>query len=295
MERMHSNSHHLGPRRRRILALALAALFLVPAAGASEVLSVFAGVEPVRYLARAVGGDRVSAAVLVPPGQSPHTFEPTPRQLTALERADLYLSAGMPFEAAWVERLSEALPRLRVTRLVSESGDHDHEGDHADPHPWTDPLASIALADRIRRALTDADPAGADAYLEGFRTVSRALEAAHGEMASVLGPFEGRVFVVYHPAWSALAGRYGLRQLAVESAGKSPGARHLTEVITGARQAGACAVFVQPQFSTRAAQQVARALDVPVVALDPLGGDLARRLPEVSRTLARYLEQPCPR
>lgn len=295
MHRMHPHAHGHGSRRRRFLVLAY--LTFLPATVAAQVLSVFTGVEPVRHLAESVGGDRVNVSVLVPPGQSPHTFEPSPRQLAGLQGADLYLSAGMPFEDAWVARLREALPGLELVHLLADAGgaSHGHDHERTDPHPWTDPLAAIGLADTIRQVLAEADPDGATGYDARFRALRQAMEAAHREMTDILEPVRGRLFVVYHPAWGALAERFGLRQVAVESAGKSPGARHLTEVITEARRAGACAVFVQPQFSTRAAEQVARALDVPVVALDPLSGDLARHLPATARTLAHYLEQPCPR
>lgn len=273
----------------------LAWIVLLPSAATAAPLSVFAGVEPVRYLVEAVGGDRVSASVLVPPGQSPHTFSPSPGQLAGLERADLYFAAAMPFEEAWVPRMGKALPHLGVVPLLDDTPHHGHGHDHEDPHPWTDPLQAIALADRIRRALGEADPEGASRYEARFRALERDLRGAHRDMAETLAPVRGRSFVVYHPAWGALAGRYGLRQLAVEASGKSPGARHLAELITEARRSRACAVFVQPQYSTRAARTVADALDVPVVTLDPLSGDLVRDLPRVAGTLARYMERPCPR
>lgn len=265
-----------------------------PAVAAGS-LTVFAGVEPVRYLAAAVGGDRVDVAVLVPPGQNPHTFEPSPRQLAALETADLYLAIGMPFEDAWTARLKQAMPGLRVVNLASgPSAGHVHGAEHGDPHPWTDPLRAVEIGRAIQDALSEADPAGASCYRAGFDDLAAALHAAHEEMARALEPVRGRSFFVYHPAWGALADRYGLRQVAVEAAGKSPGGRHLAGVISRARDAGACAVFVQPQFSDRAAARVAEDLGARVVELDPMAGDLAARLPGVARTLARYLEQPCP-
>lgn len=268
--------------------LAAVLLAFSPAAGA---VSVFAGVEPVGYLARAVGGDRVEVRVLVPPGQSPHTFEPRPRQLAALEGAELYFAVGMPFEEAWVPRLEASLTGLRVSRLAV----HDHGDEHTDPHPWTDPLTAIDLARRIAADLVESDPPGRGLYQERLASLTGALESAHREMERLLAPVRGGAFVVYHPSWGALARRYGLEQLAVEDDGKSPGARHLAELITRARRAGACAVFVQPQFSRRAAQQVAAELDVPLVTLDPMQGDLPRHLVEVARTISRYMEKECPR
>lgn len=282
-------------RRRRLLEALAAGLLLLlgPARAAPESITVFAGVEPVGWLARAVGGERVSVRVLVPPGQSPHSFEPTPRQLAAMERAGLYVAVGMPFEAAWVPRLQDALPDLRLVELLPAGAGHDHG--RADPHPWTDPLDATGLAARIRDALVEIDPGGRAQYESGFRELAEALEVAHDAMAGALAPVRGRAFLVYHPAWGALAARYGLRQLAVEADGKAPGARSLANLITRAREEGVCALFVQPQFSTRAATQVARALEAELVTLDPLAGDLARGLPEVARTLARYMESPCPR
>lgn len=295
MSRMMSRRCLPGRVRRRLPALAHVCLLLFPLSGAAEALSVFTGVEPVRQLAKAVGGDRVRVAVLVPPGQSPHTFEPSPRQLAALERADLYFAAGMPFEAAWVARLQGALPRLRVVHLLPGAADHGHDHEREDPHPWTDPLAAIVLADRIRRGLAQADPAGAQGYDARFRALERRLTAAHRGMAAILEPHRGRAFVVYHPAWGALAERFALRQLAVESAGKSPGARHLVEVITRARDEDACAVFVQPQVSRRAAEVVANAVGAEVVVMDPLAPGLIDDFRDVAAELARQMERPCPR
>lgn len=262
---------------------------------AAGTLSVFAGVEPVRYLAAAVGGDRVDVAVLVPPGQNPHSFEPSPRQVAALESADLYLATGMPFEDAWTARLKQAMPGLRVVNLASgPSAGHDHGAKHGDPHPWTDPLRAVEIGRAVQDALSEADPAGASRYQAGFDDLAAALHAAHEAMARSLEPVRGRSIFVYHPAWGALADRYGLRQVAVEAAGKSPGGRHLAGVIEQAREAGACAIFAQPQFSDRAAARVAEELGARMVELDPMAGDLPAHLPCVARTLARYLEQPCP-
>lgn len=290
MDRMKAIVHSSRRTGHATAVLALLA-FAVGASSADNRLSVFAGVEPIRYLAQAIGGDRVTAHVLVPPGQSPHTFEPTPRQLAALEDARLYFAAGMPFEAAWVERLRGSVTGLEVVHLVAPEGAKGHS--HADPHPWTDPLLVVELAARIRDALSAADPGGSAIYASGFWGLRRSLLEAHAEMARLLGPFKNRAFVVYHPAWGAFAERYGLRQLPVEASGKSPGARALAGLITEARSAGACAVFVQPQFSRRAPGRVAEALGVPLVPLDPLAANLPEHLPEVARTLARYLEQPC--
>ncbi|HSO18868.1 MAG TPA: cation ABC transporter substrate-binding protein, partial [Desulfosarcina sp.] len=52
----------------------------------------------------------------------------------------------------------------------------------------------------------------------------------------------------------------------------------LRELIVQARADNIKVVFVQPQFSARSAEQIARAIDGRVVAVDPLAGKWAANL-----------------
>lgn len=282
----------------RIAGAGLALLLCLAMAHAARAeMTVFAGVAPVGFLAERIGGDGVRVHVLVPAGQSPHTFEPTPGQLSALAGADLYLAAGMPFESAWVPRLLGAVPGLRVATVAEPHG-HDHETRHGDPagdpHAWTSPAGAAAMAVRVRDAMIAADPAGEARYRDNTRALLGELEALEREVARMLAPVRGRPLVVYHPAWGALAGDFGLEQIAIERQGKAPGARHIVEVIERAREVGVCAVFVQPQVSRRAAEVVARAIGAEVVALDPMAPGLIANIRHVAGELAVRLGRPCP-
>jgi zinc transport system substrate-binding protein len=75
---------------------------------------VSTSVLPLATFVERVGGERVSVHTLVQPGHSPHTYEPTPRQITALANADIYFRVGMPFEDAWMPR---SPPRIRTCPL----------------------------------------------------------------------------------------------------------------------------------------------------------------------------------
>jgi zinc transport system substrate-binding protein len=70
-------------------------------------LTALAGIQPIAYLVERIGGEHVEARVLLPPGQDPHTFELTPRQVAALGASKLFFQAGMPFENLMVERIKE--------------------------------------------------------------------------------------------------------------------------------------------------------------------------------------------
>ena len=65
---------------------------------AEERVKVFVSILPQAFFVEQVGGSRVEIDVLVGPGQSPATYEPTPKQMARLPRADIYFSIGVPFE-----------------------------------------------------------------------------------------------------------------------------------------------------------------------------------------------------
>jgi zinc transport system substrate-binding protein len=80
-------------------------------------VSVVVSVLPLATFANAVGGDRVAVRTMVLPGQSPATYDPSPKQIAALADADLYMRVGVPFEAAWMKRIQAANPDMPVLDL----------------------------------------------------------------------------------------------------------------------------------------------------------------------------------
>ncbi|MFC1753725.1 metal ABC transporter solute-binding protein, Zn/Mn family [Thermoproteota archaeon] len=71
---------------------------------------------PFTHFIEQIGSENVSVTTLVPPGASPHSYEPKPQQLKALENADLYVSvgSGIEFELTWMDKLLEVNPDLDV-------------------------------------------------------------------------------------------------------------------------------------------------------------------------------------
>ncbi|MGD2020689.1 MAG: zinc ABC transporter substrate-binding protein [Thiohalocapsa sp.] len=293
-----------GLRRRssgRLLVAALLATVLpmTAVASAPKQLSVFVSVLPLATFAERIGGERVAVRAMVQPGHSPATYEPTPRQITALADADLYLRVGVPFEDAWMQRISATNPDMPVVDLrdgltlrpqaahTHDHGDgarHQQEGPRMDAHVWTSPRLVRQMAETIRAALTELDPAGAETYAANLAALDAALAALDAALQEQMGGLENRSFLVYHPAWGYFADAYGLSQVPIEYEGKEPGARRLTALIEQAQKNNARVILVQPQFDQRAAGQVARAIGGRVETVDPLSPDYfatLRRLAEI--------------
>ena len=272
--------------------LAVVAAALPGAAG--EPLEVWVSIPPMLEIVGRVGGDRVHAQALLAPGASPHTFEPTPRQLAGLWEADLFLGIGVSFETPLLAKIASMRPDLAVadcSREVELAPIDDahldaHPAERFDPHTWLDPVLVKVEAAAVRDELCRLSPADCAALDANLASYLADLEAAHRRIETMLAPYRGRTLLVFHPAYGYFARRYGLEQVAVEVGGKEPTPRQLGLLVEQAKASGATALFVQPQVRGSAAAAVAEALGCPLVELDPLAADLSANLERMARDIA---------
>ncbi len=279
----------------KAIAFAIA-LWALPASGACAPLQVFVSILPQKCFVERVGGSHVAVSVMVGPGQSPATYEPTPRQMAALSTARLYFSVGVAFEDTWMKRILAANPGLRQVpmqrgvALLPLTGPDGRPTAGTDPHTWTSPRRVMRMAANIRDALIEADPAHRGGYESNYKAFAAQLEALDREIRATLAPVQGRSFMVFHPSWGYFAQDYGLRQIPIEAEGKEPGARALAQAIDLGKRERVRAIFVQVQFSHRAAETVAAAIGARVVAVDPLAEDYPQNLRRVAHQLVEALQ-----
>lgn len=126
------------------LILAMAAGLCIgvhPALGSESKVGVVASILPIAYVAQELGGERAQVDVLVPPGGSPHTFEPVPSDMVKVQRARLFLRAGAGLDA-WSNKLRGAASHeLETVTLIAVPGlnpleggdDHDDHGHGKEP------------------------------------------------------------------------------------------------------------------------------------------------------------------
>ncbi len=238
-------------------------------------LLVAASIPPIADFVREVGGDRVDVLLMVPPGASPHTYEPTPSQMRQLAQARLLFINGVGLEF-WAEKAADAAgPSLQVVVLskgMEILGKTAHGG--GNPHIWLSPVRAQEYVKRIRDALIAADPDGADEYRANADAYLKQLQGLDAEIRTAVKTFKSREMVTFHASWAYFIHDYGLHQAAVleTTPGKEPSAAEIARIVEIIRKTHAPAVFAEPQFSPRAAQVIADEAGVPVLTLDPLGG-----------------------
>lgn len=254
---------------------------------------------PQRYFLERIGGNRVAAIVLVGPGQSPHSYEPTPSQMASLSKARAWILSGTDFEIGLRPKIEAQLPALAIvdgTKGVTfrelQEGEMEHEGEHDDEHgeashdgeadvhgtnidrhTWLGYEASRIIAGNIRDALVAVDPEGRAAYDANLASLISDIDATFTDLKAALSPLSGKSVMVFHPSFGYFFDTFGIRQAPVETGGKEPSARALTELIARAKAERVPAIFVQAQFPVAAAKTVAAEAGARVVMLDPLAPD----------------------
>jgi zinc transport system substrate-binding protein len=263
---------------------------------------------PLAYFVERVGGEHVQVQVLVGPGQSPHVFEPSPQQMTWLSRADAFFTVGLPFERQLLDKLHGQRPDLRTVDTTEgltflyggHACEHDHAGEHEhghsaderDPHVWLDPQRAKTMAANICRALSELAPAHKSAFEQNLARFQGELDSADARLQARLAPYRGREFLVFHPAYTYFADRYGLKQLAVEVEGKEPTPRQLVELIEQVKAAGVRAVLIEPQYSPASAAALAREIRGEVLVIDDLARDYLTNLNDIADKITRALGDP---
>lgn len=254
-----------------------------PAGEEEETITVAVSILPQKTFVEAVGNPHVGVLVMVPPGASPATYEPTTDQLVALASADIYVKIGspLPFERVYLPRIIEANPSI----VVVDSG----EGIaiiEQDPHTWNAPPNAMIMVEHIADALVDIDPAHQAMYLQNRDAYRAELAALDSDIRTMLEGMEEESFMVFHPAWGYFAREYGLEQIPIETEGKEPSPGQLASLIMRAEEENISVIFVNPQMSTQSAEVIARQIGATLVPADPLAENYTRNLRDFAEHIA---------
>ncbi len=289
---------------KRILILLLAAVFLFPliSSGSTENRegqkpTVAVSILPHQWAVDRIGGDLIDSLVLVGQGQSPHSYEPTPRQMASLSAASLWFTSGTDFEAALKPNIRAIYPSLTiidgtggVTFRHLEAHAHEEEGEDEeeesiDPHTWLGSEAYLIFIDHVQQALSEIDPGNASFFAGNAKVLKQEIIEEFESLRRELAPLEGSVALVFHPSFGYFLDEFGIIQEAIETGGKEPTARILSEIITEAKAEGVNTIFVQKQFPVEAARTIAQTLGAQVVPLDPLAYEWLENIRNMGQAL----------
>jgi zinc transport system substrate-binding protein len=293
------------PPRRAPFAVMLIALFCVLVAPAVALAAgpprVLVTVPPHASLVERLAQGAVTVDVVLEPGESPASFDPTPRRIQRLAGARLWFTTGAPLEAALVPRLGAVAPGLEVVatherlEFIADAAGHDHDHGHGhdhgelDPHVWLSVRNTLAQVPVMAVALGELLPERRGAIADAQYELEEELRALDRELSALLAPVAGGTIFVFHPAFGYFARDYDLGQEAIERGGLAPSPRHLVALLQEIRREGATTIFLQPQYSDQSVRAIAREAELDVVVLDPLARDHLPNLRHIGEAVAAAL------
>ena len=272
-------------RSAPFLLIALIAIVLVscqPGETTNNKPVVSVSILPQKYFIERLAGDYVEVNVLIPPGASPATYEPTLTQLTKLDQSNVYMRIGhIGFELSWMDRIRSVNPDMKIIDLSSgvamihEEGNHreDHHGHvHGgiDPHIWMSAINAKTIVDNIYQELILMLPDQKDSLKIRYLALEQELDSLHLLLTYSLGKLEQKSFLIYHPALTYFARDYGLNQYPLEIEGKTPSPAHLKKIIDLGRKENINSIFIQSQFDQRNAEVLADEIDAKIIPFNPL-------------------------
>lgn len=262
---------------------------------------VLVSIVPQKYFVEQIAGNDFRVSVLIPPGASPHAYDPTPKQMMQIAGAGIYFYNGnLSFEEAWIGNLQDSYPNMKTistskgiplieTGEMIAHGDHFHHG--TDPHTWLSPENAQTIAANILVGLSGEYPELKDTLKENYLSFVQKTDSLKHQIRAMLKDLPERKFMIFHPSLSYFARDYGLEQIPIETEGKEPSPAQLKETIKKARSANIRTIFIQQEFDSENARIIAEEIGGKVVQIDPLAENWDQNLIRIARAISGSYEK----
>lgn len=269
------------------LALTLVVLFKPSQTPPTEKPVIATSIFPVYDITKHIAGDNFHVVLILPPGASPHTFEPTPSLLKQLQPAKIAFLIGANLDG-WaetvlptvtrIEHLDESVPLRFYEEDEHDEADHEdeeaHEHEGADPHYWLSIPNGMLMADAIQLTLCEEFADDCLTFSENLSVYRRELTNTDQEIRAIFSQAPNKRIVTFHDAWYYFAEEYGLTIVGTfePTAGREPTAQYLAELSRAIKQSGLKTLFSEPQLNTSSLSGFLQDLNLSIAILDPIGG-----------------------
>lgn len=257
--------------------------------------TIYVTIAPLRAIVEEITGGDYNIEVLVPKGASPESFEPTAKNLMALNDAEQVFSVGLiNFEQSLVSSLKDDSRLVNLSEgieLLAGSCSHcSHTHAHGiDPHIWTSPRVLKRVVNNIDAAMQRVAPDSVK-YHDNADKLLRKLDALDSLCVNKLSANGVSAIMIYHPAFTYYANDYAIKQISVEQDGKEPSPRQLTTLVEKAHKYNISKILIQPQYNKDKLSALATECGAEIVEIDPLSEDIISEIERVTTIICSCYE-----
>lgn len=176
----------------KILSAAMILLCAVPLCSCGgdsgeKDIKIVSTIFPSYDFARNIAADNADVDMLISPGADSHSYDPTPKDMLAVNKCDIFIYVGGESDV-WAEEILDSAdnPDMIVIKLIDcteelymEEG-HDHDHEHAgeyDEHVWTNPRNAMLICEKIADALCKVDSENEETYKANLASYNAELSS----------------------------------------------------------------------------------------------------------------------
>jgi len=260
---------------------------------ASKII-VASSIVPESTFIKAVGGDLVQVITMIPPGNSPTNYQPTPKLMEKFSKAKLYFSIGVPTEKANIlPRAEELSDSMKIVHLEDDVRkvykDREFSEGKRDPHIWLSPKRVIVMINTIEKNLSDLDTKHKDIYKKNANEYIDKLKKLDSEIRDSLKNLPNKTFIVYHPSFGYFADDYGLNMIALERNGKKATPKVIEETIELAKKNNIKVIFYQAEIDSSQTNIIANEIKGKSEMIEPLAQNYIENLEKTAKIFKQVL------
>lgn len=242
---------------------------------------------PQKALVEAVCGDLAEVVAIVPSGNSPGNYEPTPQEMENFSRASVYFTIGVPTEKANILPKAENMKIVDLPDKVAEVyPDREFSPGKRDPHIWLSPKRAKVMVEAIAETMANFDAENAKTYQENAEAFLKELDRVDTEIKEAFSGIQNPKFIVFHPAYGYFADDYGLEMYALEENGKEATPQHLQDMIDLAREENIKVIFSQAEIDSKQPDAFAEEVGGEKIMLEPLSDDYIANLERMAEAIS---------
>ena len=249
-------------------------------------MNIYTSFYPMYFLASEIAGDKAAVITMVPAGAEPHDWEPTPKLVIELNKADLLIYNGAGMET-WMENILPIIDRNRTKVIDASKGielleseereeleEESHEHGIHDPHIWVSPKRILQQAQTVYEALLSADPQNAEYYGENMTELAAKLNKLDQDIRETSKGFKSNVIVVSHKAFGYFANDYGFEQVAIRGVNpqEEPSPSKMAELVGICRENNVKYIFFEKLTSPKLPETLAREVGAGILVLNDAAG-----------------------
>lgn len=239
----------------------------------SSSVAMYTSIYPVYSILHTIAGDDVPTGFVIPAGANPHTYEPAPSEVAALQKATTFIAINPHFDG-WITDFTSSSQKVRWLFHKEEN-----------PHHWLSMEGARSIARSVTEELSKAVPEKKADFEKRRDHFLNEIDLLEKDLQEQFAAIPNRKIIQWHPAWSYFAKEFDITIAGTlqKGHGHTPSIRQLQSLIDKSKKENIRVVVIGLNLQSSDVDTLVRETGATLVRLDGIGApDLPDRSDYIS-------------